>query len=96
MKRIQSTDKLYPFKFFEIKSDPNHFKIWEQILQYVSCVRAKFGVDWKSTYWEIPVSKFIRGSPVEDISILEFLVSGVRCPVSGIRNSARAARQRLN
>ena len=64
MKRIQSTDKLYPFRFFEIRPSPTHFKIGEQILQYISYVYAKFYVDWRSTYREIPVSKFIRGSPV--------------------------------
>ena len=64
MKRIQSTDNMYPFRFFEIKPNPTHFKIGEEILQYFSCVCAKFCVDGRSTYREISVSKFIRGSPV--------------------------------
>ena len=64
MKQIQSTDNMYPFRFFEIKPNPTHLKIGQQILQYISCVYAKFCVDWRSTYREIPVSKFIRGSPV--------------------------------
>ena len=35
MKQIQSTEKLYLFKFCEIKPNPTHFKIGEQILQYI-------------------------------------------------------------
>ena len=35
-------DKLYPFRFFEIRPSPTHFKIREQILQYISYVYANF------------------------------------------------------
>ena len=38
MEWIQSKDKLYLFKFFDIKPNPTHLKIGKQIVQYISCV----------------------------------------------------------